>query len=244
MTRIRPSHPIAPAPKRKRVAAKAAPKRNPREMTPSGKRLPRIERERLIVEEAIRFFAEVGFEGQTRALAKRLGVTQPLLYRYFPDKESLIERVYEEVYLRRWNPSWEELLVDRSRPLSERLCLFYNAYARAIFSYEWVRIFMFGGLKGVNINARYLSIIREHVLIPVCRELRAAAGLDDAVPPISEAELECAWGLHGGIFYIAIRRWVYGVPASQPVERTIENQVTTFLEGAPAAVRRIVEGAT
>jgi len=57
------------------------------------RRLPRHERERLIVEEAVRFFAEVGFEGQTRALAQRLGVTQPLLYRYFPDKGALIERL-------------------------------------------------------------------------------------------------------------------------------------------------------
>ena len=63
------------------------------------RRLPRKEREKLIVDEAVKFFAEVGFEGQTRALAQRLGVTQPLLYRYFPDKEALIDRVYREVFL-------------------------------------------------------------------------------------------------------------------------------------------------
>lgn len=205
------------------------------------KRLPGHERQRMIVDEAIRFFAEFGFEGQTRALAKRLGVTQPLLYRYFPDKESLVERVYEEVYLRRWNPAWEDLLRDRSRPLHERLCVFYEEYANAIFSYEWVRIFMFGGLRGVNINKRYLSIIRDHVLLPICREVRAAAGLDEADPPITEGEVECAWALHGGIFYIAIRRWVYGLPVVHPIAATIETQVSTFLEGAPKAIRGIVK---
>ncbi|KAA0214809.1 MAG: TetR/AcrR family transcriptional regulator [Lautropia sp.] len=227
--------PPVPKPARARRGEKVVP--------PATKRLPGHERQRMIVDEAIRFFAEFGFEGQTRALAKRLGVTQPLLYRYFPDKESLVERVYEEVYLRRWNPGWEHLLRDRSRPLHERLCVFYEEYANAIFSYEWVRIFMFGGLRGVNINKRYLSIIREHVLLPVCRELRLTAGLDEASPPVSEAELECAWALHGGIFYIAIRRWVYGLPAVHPIEATIANQVTAFLEGAPEAIRRIVEPA-
>ena len=75
------------------------------------RRLPKAsatqERERLIVEEAVRFFAEVGFDGQMRALAERLGVTQPLLYRYFADKEALIERVFDEVYMKRWRPEWE-----------------------------------------------------------------------------------------------------------------------------------------
>jgi AcrR family transcriptional regulator len=47
-------------------------------------RLPRDTREQLIVKEAVRFFAEFGFGGRTRELARRLGVTQPLLYRYFP----------------------------------------------------------------------------------------------------------------------------------------------------------------
>jgi hypothetical protein len=40
------------------------------------------EREREIVRGAVAYFAEVGFEGSTRDPAARLGITQPLLYRY------------------------------------------------------------------------------------------------------------------------------------------------------------------
>src|SRR5512141_3342855 len=94
------------------------------------RRLGRPERERQIVDGAIRFFAERGFEGNTRELATRLGVTQPLLYRYFPTKQDLVERVYREVFLRRWDPAWEALLADRSRPLGERLREIYRSYAR------------------------------------------------------------------------------------------------------------------
>ena len=51
-------------------------------------RLSGAEREKHIAQEAVRFFAEVGFGGDTRELAKRLGVTQSLLYKYFPSKEN------------------------------------------------------------------------------------------------------------------------------------------------------------
>src|SRR3546814_1522468 len=64
-------------------------------------RLPRAERERLIVEGAVQFFAEVGFGGDTRELAKRLNITHPLLFRYFASKNALIERVYQEVFIGR-----------------------------------------------------------------------------------------------------------------------------------------------
>jgi AcrR family transcriptional regulator len=104
-------------------------------------RLPREERERHIVQEAIRFFAEAGFGGDTRELAKRLNVTHPLLFRYFPSKEALIERVYQEVYIGRWNPYWELIIEDRSIPIRARMVQFYKLYAKTILAYEWVRLF-------------------------------------------------------------------------------------------------------
>ena len=93
------------------------------------RRLPAVNREQQIVSEAASFFAEMGFAGQTRELASRIGITQPLLYRYFPTKRDLIERVFEEVYLNRMNPDWAELLIDRSKSLHDRLCEFYRAYS-------------------------------------------------------------------------------------------------------------------
>src|SRR3982751_202114 len=95
---------------------------------PARRRLRPDERERLIVAEAVKFFAEVGFEGHTRDLARRLNITQPLLYRYFPSKDALIDRVYQEVYLTRWKPSWEALIEDRTQPLEQRLIAYYRDY--------------------------------------------------------------------------------------------------------------------
>lgn len=195
----------------------------------------------MIVQEAIRFFAEVGFEGQTRELARRLGITQPLIFRYFPTKDDLIERVYQEVYISRWNPWWEELLEDRSLPLAERLATFYKAYAKAIFTYEWVRIFIHSGLKGVNINKRYLGLIRDRVLKRIMSEIRAEADLPPPSEiPLTDLEIELAWGLHGGIFYIAIREWVYEFETPKNLDRVLEAKVTSFVNGTPAVVRELI----
>ncbi len=204
-------------------------------------RLPTETRQRIIVAEAVRFFAEAGFEGQTRVLAKRLGITHSLLYRHFAGKDDLIERVYREVYLGRWRPEWERLLSDRSRPLEARLKSFYRIYTDAIFNLEWVRIFIFAGLKGVDINTRYLALIERHVLRPVCRELRVEAGLPDPDElPVAPEELEMAWGLHGRIFSLAIRKWVYGVPMPRQFVATIDTSVHAFLHGA---ARSLASGA-
>ncbi|WP_296518146.1 TetR/AcrR family transcriptional regulator [Rhodopseudomonas sp.] len=208
--------------------ARSAPARKP----PARKNMKSADREKAILEEAIRFFAEHGFEGQTRELAKRIGITHSAIYRHFPSKEALIERVYEHVYLSRWNPQWEDLIADRSRPLQDRLIQFYCEYADRIFDYDWVRIFVFSGLRSYDITGRYLTIIRKKLIVPVCRELRkemksaAAAG-----SRVTEREQEAVWGLHGEIFYIAIRKFVYGTPVPSNLDQTIIDHVTRFMKG-------------
>jgi AcrR family transcriptional regulator len=206
------------------------------------RRLAPEEREREILEGAVRFFAEVGFDGGLRDLAKRLGITHQNLFRYFPTKEALIERVYQEVYLGKWQPEWENLLKAPDRPLELRLSDFYKAYVRSIYSYEWVRIFVFAGLKGVGISQRYLPLIQKKVIVPLTIELRLRAGVSKplTLPPSAE-ELEIAWGLHGEIFYLAIRRWVYDLPVPDDLDRLIDNAIATFLGGAPRTIHSLLK---
>src|SRR5258706_5029173 len=176
------------------------------------RRLEPEDRELEIVDGAVAFFAEVGFDGGLRDLAKRLGITHQNLFRYFPTKEALIEWVYKEVYLSRWQPEWEAILQDPSQPLEKRLISFYECYLPAIFRYDWVRIFVFAGRKGVGITQRYLDLIQRRVIEPLGFELRRVAGLtDEPDRTLSAHEQEIAWSLHGELFYLAIRRWVYGM---------------------------------
>src|SRR3954470_4300749 len=172
---------------------------------PARLRLAPADRERQILDGAIAYFSEVGFSGRTRELARRLGVTQPLLYRYFPTKQALLDRVYETVFEGRWKPGWLALLQDRSLPLRERLVEFYRQYAQATYQPEWIRIYMYAGLSDPALNRRYIQLVRSQLMPVYCRELRHACGLPETGTEVTEEEIEFVWSLHGGIFYMAMR---------------------------------------
>jgi AcrR family transcriptional regulator len=196
-------------------------------------RLSGAEREKHIAQEAVRFFAEVGFGGDTRELAKRLGVTQSLLYKYFPSKEALINRVFEEVYLGRWNPFWESVVRDRSIPLQERLTRHYIEYAKAALTRDWVRIFMFSGLRGEDINRRYLDILRERILVPIAIELRHEFGLPTIEEiPLKSNEIELVWSINARVFYFGQRQWIFDVPIEDDLEDLIQMTIEHFMAGA------------
>ena len=89
-------------------------KASPKRARVKQRRLSPDDRRKEFVAKATEFFSEEGFGGGTRDLARRLGVTQPLLYRYFPSKDDLIKEVYRTVYLEPFDPGWDRLLADRS----------------------------------------------------------------------------------------------------------------------------------
>jgi AcrR family transcriptional regulator len=183
----------------------------------------------------VRFFAEFGFSGQTRELAQRLGITQPLLYRYFPTKQDLIDRVFDELFLKRIDPQWVGLITDRSRPLRERLVDFYQRYAQNTYTYEWIRIYMFSALRGNDLNRRYIRIVEERILKPVCAEIRHDCALPiDPASPITEAELEHVWVMHGGLFYYAVRKYIYHSRVGRDFNHTIQRAVDVMLAGVKA----------
>jgi AcrR family transcriptional regulator len=205
--------------------------------SPKARRLSPGDRETSIAAAAVTFFAERGFEGQTRELAATLGITQPLLYRYFPNKEALIERVYQEVFVGRWDPAWDEMISNRAVCLEDRLVSFYSGYAKVILTPEWVRLFMFSGLKGLDFTGRYLKMLRERVFERIIAEVReefARPGLADR--PVSDIEIEMIWALHASIFYLGVRQYIYGMPMTVPVDEIIEAKIRTFLHGIPAVL--------
>jgi len=214
-----------------------------KKVAPVRRRLAPAERERLIVEGAIAYFSEAGFSGQTRELSRRLGITQPLLYRYFPSKQALVERVYQTVFQGRWNPAWIPLLQDRSMPLRERLVEFYRQYAQATYRPEWIRIYMHAGLSDPTLNQRYIRLVRRELLPVICAELRHHCGLLEASAALDEQEIEFVWHLHGGIFYQAVRRHVYRTRISVDFETHVGWVVDNFLAGAVTVYPKLLPDA-
>jgi len=209
---------------------------------PIQRRLKPAAREHLITQAAVSFFAEHGFEGKTRELARRLGVAQPLLYRYFPSKQALIDRVYREVFVDPWLPEWLEKLADRSRPLKQRLQEFYIAHAHASIGHDRVRLYIFAGLKGLDINARFLRTMRKRIFTAVLAEIRHSYRLPPlSKAPMTELEAELIWGLFASIFYIGVRRWIYGLKVPEDIDRVVASKVSAMLDGMPKEIARILE---
>lgn len=195
-------------------------------------RLAPADREKCIVEGAIAYFAEVGFAGRTRELSRRLGITQPLLYRYFPSKQALAERVYRTVFEGRWNPAWVSLIRDRTRPLRERLIEFYRQYSKATYRPEWIRIYMHAALEGTGLNRRYIGMIERDFLSVLCLELRVHTGAQAERAAVSPHEIEFAWNLHGAMFYYAVRHHVYRTDMTIDFMDNAAFAVDSFLAGA------------
>lgn len=201
----------------------------------SRRRLHPDERRAQIVSGAVSYFAEVGLDGNTRDLSKRLGITQSLIFNYFSTKAELIEAVYHTVYLGRLSPEWPKLIADRRRSLRDRTVTFYIEYGRAIFTYEWMRIFMFSGLSGATLNRRYLDHVRRLILHPLLEEVRAASD------PGRAPEMEDLWALHGGVVYIGIRRFVYQMPCPDDDAPAITATVDRFLRSCGVPTLRAMD---
>jgi AcrR family transcriptional regulator len=194
------------------------------------RRLSPDDRRKEFVAKATEFFSEEGFGGGTRDLARRLGVTQPLLYRYFPSKDDLIKEVYRTVYLEPFDAGWDKLLADRGRPIRDRLQEFYSAYTKVIFTRKWLRIYLYSGLKGLDINRWYVGMVRDKILTRIIRECRHEAGLPAQGKP-SASELEMAWVFHSGIFYYGVRKYIYEAPVLEDKEQMISDALHAFLAG-------------
>lgn len=176
---------------------------------PARRRMGVAERERHILDGAIAFFAEHGFGGQLRDLARSIGVTHALLYHYFPTKQALVDRVYLEVFEGRWRAEWDDLLDDPDISVEDKLTAFYAEYVNITLSKEFVRILVFSGLSDHTITDRFFAMLRVRLFPRLIRETRRFRGVVSRARP-SEREMELLTGLHGGFFYITMRRWIYG----------------------------------
>lgn len=202
------------------------------------------QREKHILEGAISFFSEVGFSGQTRELSRRLGITQPLLYRYFSSKQALIDRIYDHIFLQRWNPVWVTQIRNQNLPLRERLIEFYRQYSAASYQPEWIRIYIFAGLADTGLNKRYLYLVEHELLNALCLELRRYSGHENFTAPVTPEEIEFAWSLHGGLFYYAVRHFIFGVNINVDFMSNAVAVIDNFLVGVHTTYPKLLVNPT
>ncbi|MCS0500826.1 TetR/AcrR family transcriptional regulator [Ancylobacter mangrovi] len=196
------------------------------------------EREELILDQATRYFAEFGLSAGTIELARRIGITQPLLYKYFPTKEALLVRIYDRLFPQNWSPALEALLEDETRPVRERLTQFYQQFTRTVLTYDHVRLFLFSGLTNSALNARYYTILTDRIFTRIIAALRTEYVEAPEGPP-SEDEMELVQSLHACIYHVAFRRWLHDLTVEGDLDALIARKIDFYLDGAAASLKTL-----
>jgi Bacterial regulatory proteins, tetR family len=89
---------------RRLKSQRSEPQKRPRQ-----KRMSAANRTAMIIESATNLFADQGLTASTRTLADNIGVTQALLYRYFRDKDTLVEAVMKRAFDDEWRSAMRQL---------------------------------------------------------------------------------------------------------------------------------------
>lgn len=208
----------------------AAPRRAvPARTRAAGVRLPFNERRAQILEVAADFFAEHGVTAQTRQLADRCGISQRLLYRFFPTKEDLLREVYSKEILGPFKAVWVVSLLDRSRPMAERLERFYADYLNSTLTRKWLRLFLHSTLADPDSAPEYVLVIVNRLLQIIVQETAVEKGLPPPDDPVLIQHM--GWTLHGAISHYAVRRHLYGGGVDLPESKIVALHVKLFLAG-------------
>ena len=205
------------------------------------KRLPFAERRALILKQAEDFFSEYGLTAQTRALATACGISQRLLYRFFPTKAALLDEVYGDAILGPFKAVWFDKLTDRSQGIEERLIDFYQDYFSTVLTRKWLRLFLYSSLAEGRMAPDYIAAIIKRLMTVTAEEV--AAELNVTLPDDPALVHEIAWTLHGTISHFAIRRHLYHASQEVPAETVIAIHVRSFLAGFPAMAHQYQDAA-
>jgi AcrR family transcriptional regulator len=214
-------------------------KKSPKRKAPakSGVRMPRAERREQILTQAADFFAEYGLTGQTRELAAACGISQRLLYRFFPTKAALQAEVYARTIIGPFEGSWLGNLTDRNIPIQKRLTDFYENYYEKVLTRRWLRLFLYSSLAEGDMAPNYISTILmqllETIIDEACIELKLSS------PDEKDFKRELGWILHGTISHLAIRRHIYHGPHTVPHMRLIGAYVSSFVAGLPTLLEPV-----
>jgi AcrR family transcriptional regulator len=203
----------------------------------ASKRLPRAERQALVLAKAAEYFAEHGLTAQTRAIAQACGVSQRLLYSLFPSKAALIDEVYNREVAGLFKAMWFVRLKDRSVPLEARLVEFYRDYYETLLTRRWLRLFLYSSLAGLEMAPTYTNAVVTHALEIVVAEAAHDAGRH--VPASIDELTEIGWTLHGAVSHLAIRRRIYANDNTTPAEKVIEMNVRAFLASIPTLLPEV-----
>ena len=197
---------------------------------PRSARLSSSARKALILEAAMRFFAENGFSGTIREFADFMGVSSALIFRYFSTKEELIKAAYETLYIQQIDSNWIRLLSDRSTSIEQRLKAFYRSYMVVSDDYRWIRVALVTGLSNLPMVKEYLDSFMTPILDQMAKELHFAR-TGEELEKVNTEDRELLWHLHSSLVYFLIRKYVYRSTVASNTIRVMDRSIHHFLQG-------------
>lgn len=218
--------------------ARRSPQRGAQKARTKTVRLPREERRAQILAQASQFFAEYGLTAQTRALADACGISQRLLYSFFPSKAALLEEVYRSQIAGPFKAIWFADLKDRTKTVEQRLVAFYEDYYWGVTTRHWLRLFLYASLAELAMAPAYINAIVTHMLEIIVAEAALEQGLEVPADPASVQEI--GWILHGAVSHLAIRRHIYGNDNPMAVREVLGLHVRSFIGGLGTVLKRSV----
>lgn len=198
----------------------------------------RLNRERAILEAALKVFAATGYTGtKMDAVAAEAGVTKPTLYSYFPSKESLFQAMMlgkrDQMLDVFEHPSQQGMVAD--------LLVFAWAYADTVMRPEMLslaRLIIGEVQRFPEIGRAYQASGPDHLMRGIMRYLegqRRAGRLDFEDAELAAQDL---WGL----ILSAPRTQALYMPDAQPerttLRRYIVNGLRVFLKAYSTAPRQ------
>jgi AcrR family transcriptional regulator len=201
------------------------------------KRLTHDERKALILDRAADYLSENGFPVRTRQLAAAAGISQRLLYHFFPNKSALIDEIYASAIQGPFKAVWFVELTDRSKPVEMRLRAFYRDYFATLLTRRWTRLLVNSSFSAQNMAPRYISGIILRLLETIVEEVAAERGLK--LPAEKPVIHEIGWILHGAVSHLAIRRHLFHANLSVPVDLVLDAQIDSFLAGFGPMIERL-----
>jgi len=203
------------------------------------KRLTHDERKALILDRAAEYLSENGFPVRTRRLAAAAGISQRLIYHFFPNKSALIDEIYDSAIAGPFKAIWFVQLGDRSQPVAERLRVFYRDYYATLLTRRWTRLLIYSSFSVQNMAPRYISGIIHRLLETIVEEVAAERGV--RLPADKPVVHEIGWILHGAVSHLAIRRHLFHANVTVPVELVIDAQIDSFLAGFGPMLERLAQ---
>lgn len=193
-----------------------------------------------ILEAAMQYFSTKGFEGNTRDLAKELGLTQAAIFKHFKNKEDLYKQAYETAVKNLWKDEWSVLLADESIRLEDRWLAFRKQFYDDEYFIAIIRLHALELRASALDKTVYRSMIREKLVGPICRSLRKLCGVSFVDAPITEEETAYILHVHGSFYAQALQTQLFGTLTLVNPAITAKALIHSFVAGSKEYYKTLV----